>query len=287
MSIRVFCVLFLISLGTSAQQPPGTEIYWAKLRETTRGLRLARPTNLTNRPGYDNQPFFHPTEDRLFYASANAAERTDIASYDFGTGLTTYLTRTPEREYSPTVTPDGRFISCIIQRDQGEQDLGKYPVAGGKAEVLIANLIVGYHAWLDEQQLILFVLGQPNTLRSYSLTERADRIIQTHVGRSLHNVPNERAVSFVDKSTPEWMIKKIKADGTIEAVCPTLPGREDLAWTPSGNVVMSDGTRLYYRRPGEDTVWRPLKGPKNSVLKGITRLAINAQGTRIALVVNE
>jgi hypothetical protein len=287
MTIRLLYLLLLTSLSALAQQPPGTEIYWAELRETPSGLRIGRSINLTRRPGYDNQPFFHPTEDRLYYASADADQRTDIASYDFGSSRTTYLTRTPEREYSPTVTPDGRFISCIIQRDQGAQDLGRYPVTGGKAEVLIANLIVGYHAWLDERQLILFVLGQPNTLRSYALTERMDRVIQTNVGRSLHKIPSESSVSFVDKSTPEWMIKKIKADGTVEAVCPTLPGREDLAWTPAGNIVMSDGTQLYYRHPGKDTAWKPLKGPKNSVLKGISRLAINAQGTKIALVVNE
>ncbi|MEJ0031081.1 MAG: hypothetical protein WDO15_12190 [Bacteroidota bacterium] len=70
------------------------------------------------------------------------------------------ITGTSEREFSPTVTPDKQFLSCIIQRDDGVQDLGKYPIDGGDPALIIDNLKVGYHVWVDNSHLALFVLGE-------------------------------------------------------------------------------------------------------------------------------
>ena len=75
------------------------------------------------------------------------------------------ITRTNEREYSPTITPDGKYLSCIIQRGDDSQDLGKYPLAGGPAKVLIDSLKIGYHAWMNQNELLLFVLGESMTLQ--------------------------------------------------------------------------------------------------------------------------
>jgi hypothetical protein len=283
----VILFLFIITTSSFSQQPPGTEIYVADLTMKKGTLMMRQPVNITNRPGYENQPFFHPEQPLMYYASADETGRTDIIVYDLKTGKTKRVTNTSEREYSPTVTPDKKFISCIIQRDNGAQDLGKYPITGGDAEVMIDNLIVGYHAWMDDQNLLLFVLGQPNTLRWYSLRERTDKIIHENIGRSLHKIPGEQAVSFVDKQHAEWTIKKIKPDGSIDLICPTLPGREDLAWTADGKILMSDGEKLFYWQPGKSMAWMPVTAADTTSLRGITRLATNTKGSKIALVVNE
>ena len=158
------CFAFvLVSITVYGQT--GSEIYLLDVVLTKSKVTVSNAINVTNNPGYDNQPYFHTTKPLLYYASFNADGRSDIKVYNYQTGQSSALTTTQEREYSPTLTPDSKFVSCIIQRDNNAQDLGKYPVEGGEAITLIDSLIVGYHAWVNEQQLILFVLGDSMRLQ--------------------------------------------------------------------------------------------------------------------------
>jgi len=271
-----------------AQQPPGTEIYLIDLTIKKSSIQLSNPQNITNRVGYDNQPNFHPDKPMMFYSSANAEGKTDIIEYNIRTKATRHITTTSEREYSPTVTPDKNFLSCIIQRDNGAQDLGKYPIEGGEPSILINTLKVGYHAWINPDNLLLFVLGDTLTLRTYDLASKKDVILAKNIGRSLHKIPNSSEMSFVHKvSTEEWLIKKINADGTIETLTPTLPGREDLTWTPDGKILMSDGKRFFYYQPGKTSTWQEIEMPISMPSGAITRLAVNSKGNTLAIVVTE
>lgn len=278
----------LIATVVFSQQPPDTEIYMFDLLLKKKKVRLSNPVNITNRKGYDNQPFFHPDDARMFYASADAEGRTNIVVYNYETGTTSSLTKTLEREYSPTVTPDKLFVSCIIQRDDGAQDLGKYPISGGEAEIIIDNLIVGYHAWLDENHVLVFVLGSPNSLRLYAVRDKKDLLISENIGRSLHRIPGTNDISFVSKHEKEWSIKKYNGkDGSIETLFPTLPGREDLAWTPDRKIIMSDGEQLFFWNTKGPGSWTAIPLPTKKLFSGITRIALNTKGNKIALVVNE
>ena len=140
--ISSICVLVL-GWGATVDGQQASEIYLFDIQTSENGMELVRPRNISRHPGYDNQPHFHPDKPLLFYSSFNDDGRSDIRVYQLETDKTDSLTNTTEREYSPTVTPDGRFVSCIIQRDDGAQDLGKYPIGGGKPTVLINDLIVG------------------------------------------------------------------------------------------------------------------------------------------------
>ena len=56
---------------------------------------------------------------------------------------------------------------------------------------------VGYHTWIDSDQLALFVLGPPATLQLARVsTGKADTLARD-IGRSLQRIPGGRLVSFV------------------------------------------------------------------------------------------
>ena len=282
-------LLFVFPLMVYAQQlPPGTDIYLMSLSSKKSKVTVSIPQNITNRSGYDNQPFFHPDKSVLYYASANAEGKTDLVEYNYNTKTSRNLTTTTEREYSPTVTPDKKFISCIIQRDNGAQDLGKYPIDGGAPEILISTLTVGYHAWINSESLLLFVLGDTLTLHQYNVVSKKDVILAKRPGRSLHKIPKSSAMSFVHKvSDSAWQIKKLTAEGSIETITSTLPGREDLTWTPDGKIIMSDGKKLFYFEPGKTTTWLEIQMPEFMPAGTITRLAVNKKGDLLAIVVTE
>ena len=268
----------------------GSEILLFDLSIKKDKLVLSNPKNITNHVGYDNQPSFHADQPLIFYSSFNPDGRSDIKSYDYKRDETRSVTQTTEREYSPTLTPDKQFVSCIIQRDDGAQNLGKYPVGGGQPTVLIDNLIVGYHAWIDQDRLLLFVLGEPQTLHLYNVKTKEDKVIAEKIGRSLHKIPNQNAMSFVHKiSDSEWIIKRWDAaTSEITTIAKTLPGREDLCWTPQGRIIMSDGTRIYSIDPLNEKEWSEVSIKfGGEQLKGVTRLSLNSKGNRLAVVVSE
>lgn len=268
----------------------GSEIYLFDVQLSGSNIVVSNPKIVTNHPGYDNQPSFHSSKPLLFYSSFNEEGRSDIKVYNYKSGKTTALTSTSEREYSPTLTPDGKYISCIIQRDNNAQDLGKYPIEGGEAITLIDNLIVGYHAWVDDNNLILFVLGEPMTLQWYDLKSKSSTVLEENIGRSLHKIPGQNAMSFVHKrSKNDWVINRLDiASQKITPITSTMEGSEDLAWTKDGRIIMSDGSKLFVYDPKLKNDWAEIEMSHGGTnISGITRLAMTRDGKKLAVVVSE
>ena len=281
-----------LSITVNAFSQTGSEIFLFDLHLRKESVSIDNPKNITNHKGYDNQPFFHIDKPLIYYASFNEDGRSDIKFYNYKTEESKALTQTQEKEYSPTLTLDKEFISCIIQRDNGAQDLGKYPINGGEPTVLINNLIVGYHVWADNSHLGLFVLGQnggPNELHYFRLPTKSDTVVAQSIGRSLHKIPNESAISFVHKiSEKEWIIKKFNTSThEISVIATTLPGNEDMCWTIDGKILMSGDSKIYWLDPQTDVVWKEVKIEVSPSLKGMTRIAVNSSGTKLAIVIAE
>lgn len=290
--MKLLLLIIFISTGLYSSGQAGSEIFLFDMNIKNGHVSISGGVNITNHKGYDNQPSFHPSKPIIYYSSFNDSGRSDIKYYNYQKKETNNLTLTQEKEYSPTVTPDGKFISCIIQRDNGAQDLGKYPINGGGSEVLINNLKVGYHAWVDKDKLLLFILvdSNTNTLHYYNLSTKTDTIIANNPGRSLHKIPGQNAMSFIQKNSgKEWLIQKFDlSTGAITTIAPTLPGQENLTWLKNNIILMSDGTKLFAYHVGTDKEWQPVIIEGNTtMLKGVTRLATNNRNTKLAVVVSE
>lgn len=283
-------LLMVCLLPVLAQSQPGTEILLFDLAFKDGRYVLSNGRNITNHKGYDNQPFFHPSREELYYSSAIDSTNVDIKICDLETGQTRQFTVTPENEFSPTVTPDQQFISCIVQRKNGAQDLGEFPIKGGAPVILINDLKVGYHAWADNDKLLLFVLGDSLHFLYYYDAKTGNReVIANDIGRSLHKIPGQQAVSFIQKNGAARLIRQFHAaTKTTSFIVSGLSGKEDICWSPDGALFMSDGAKLFSFRPGKDHAWKEvaIEGDA-SAIKSPTRLAINAAGNKLAMVVAE
>src|SRR3954470_8467432 len=98
-------VLVFLRAATSAygQAPPATDIYLAPLQLLRGRATVGRPVNITNRPGYDNQPSFTPDGAAILYTSTRDDGQSDIYRYDRTAKTISRVTTTPESEYSATV----------------------------------------------------------------------------------------------------------------------------------------------------------------------------------------
>lgn len=279
-------IFFLSSLF--AQSPPATDIYLVGIQKQGEKITLGVPQNITNRDGYDNQPFFLPNDSGILYTSIRNGQ-ADIYKFEIATKTTTAMTQTPESEYSPTPTPDGNSFSVVrVELDTSLiQRLWKFPLDGGEPELVLKDINpVGYHAWGDENTLGLFVLGNPPTLQLADVRTGKAKVLAERIGRSLHKIPGQHAISFVSKvSENEWWINKLDlATREITRLAKTLPGSEDYAWLPDGSMVMGKDSKLYRWQQKSPSEWQLLGNFSEYGLKGITRLAVSMDGKYFAVV---
>jgi len=196
-------LLALIVAGIQPAPPPDTEIFLASF-DAAGATPVGRPQNITNSPGYDNQPSFTPDGRAIFFTSNRGGAQTDIYRYDIASAAVTQVTNTPEGEYAPTVTPDGAHISVIRVEADGTQRLWRFTLDGRSPELVLADVKpVGYHAWVDDHTLALFILGTPASLQiADTRSGKADSVVRG-INRSVQRIPGGHTISFVQRLAPE------------------------------------------------------------------------------------
>lgn len=249
-TIGVVVAAVLVAGIASAQgAPSGTDIYLVRLRGPAGSEVGDPPVNLTHRPGYDNEPAFTPDGTALLFASIHDDGQADIYRLDLATRAITRLTHTPESEYSPTPLPTGTGFSVVRVERDSTQRLWAF-AANGRAPVLLLPDIapVGYHLWLDDHTLALYVLGHPNALEIADTQTGEARTIAHDIGRSLQRVPGGPRFSFLLRADSAWDLETADpaaADGALRRVA-RMPAKAGyVVWESPTSVLTACGTLLY------------------------------------------
>lgn len=278
-------LLTTAAIGALAQAP-ATEIYLAPLTWAGAKVTVGRAVNITNNPGYDNQPQFLADSSGVLFSSNRDGVQTDIYRYDIALKKVVRVTATADNEYSPTLTPDGRTFTTVRG---AAQRLWRFTLDGADAGLAWTHQgLIGYHAWVSPTQLATFILGagrEPATLQLLDMRTGASEIIERSIGRSLLIRPGRDTVSFVHKvQGAPWQIKELNpATGAMTSLTPTLEGSEDLAWTPDGAIVMGQKTKLFLWREGASG-WTEIADLARQGVQNITRLAVSRDGKWVAVV---
>ncbi len=315
--ISIFSSWFLISLlqACATELPiesevnntiPNTEIYLAEISFPENKLTIGKAINITQNPGYDNQPYFLPGNNSLLYTSVKNLEdekpQSDIYAYSLKSASTTQITATPESEYSPTLTPSGEFISVVRVDSDGVQRLWEFPIKpmavtnADYRQVFPGVSRVGYHVWKNQNEAFLFLVdenleGDEHTLVSANRGTKNTQLITSKIGRSLTMQPDHNALIYVDKTSEEmWNIKKYDLEKKFsEILLSTLEGSEDLVWFDGSHLLMAKEQNIFMRTIDDEYAdWLLLADGKSMGISGsISRLAVSPDKKHIAIVVSE
>ena len=262
--------------STSSQDLPDHDITLFDLCED--GLRT--PRSVAGGAGYDNQPFFSEDGGTVYFTRMES-DVADIWSWSETVGGRRVVA-SPLSEFSPTVMPAGGGLSTVRVEADGTQRLWSYSKERGFR--LLFNTIkpVGYHAW-SGHDVALFVLGEPHRLEVARLGSEQTQVVAEKIGRCLKAVPGRRAVSFtVERGDDHILMMYDFETGEVEQGRPLPRGVQDYDWLNEDTVVTSNGTNLLsgnWKRSGR---WSLLHS--SLPLQGVSRLAVSADGKKIAIV---
>lgn len=274
------------ALGAQAA-PPATDIYLAPLAIADGRPVIGKPVNVTNHPGYDNQPAFTPDSKSILFTSIREGGQSDIYRYDLPAKTVSRVTSTPESEYSPTIVPPGvqRFSVVRVEHDSSQR-LWSFAMDGSDPMLVVPSVKpVGYHAWIDPDNLALFVLGNPNALVHYDLRSGHVDTLARNVGRSLAPLLGGGGFSYTARQPDgELELRTMAWPYQTTANLVTLPhGSEDVVWLAKDLVLSANGSRLVSWKPGT-TGWQDAVDLGPDGLTRISRLAVSVDGHWLAIV---
>ena len=263
-----------------------TEVFVLTLNVTSEGLDFSDLQNISNNPGYDNQPSFY--NDNLVLFSSTRNGQTDIAAYYRNKDSLQWKTNTPNgSEYSPLKIPGKKAFSAIRLDKDGTQLLYEYNWLNEDSRVLLKDLKVGYHLWYSPDILVSAVLVDNRMdLVVSNLKDGTNYTFQKNVGRSLHKIPNSELISFISNEGDGLQIKSMDPlSGATKFLAALPPGVQDICWLINGTILAGKDNLLIGLSPevGESQ-WKVLtEFPKNKI-SNISRITSNAISGKLALV---
>jgi WD40 repeat protein len=284
--VFAFCAYGGFATPMRAQSaPPATDIFLAPLSVQNGMPVVGKPVNITHRPGYDNQPSFTPDGRAILFTSVHDDGQSDIYRFDIGSAKVSQVTSTPESEYSATVMPGGKRFSVIRVEKDSTQRLWSFALDGSDPHVVIEALKpVGYHAWIDDNNLALFVLGSPNALVHTDVRTGKSDTLARDVGRSLQRLPDRNGFSFVHRIDSSSMVSEMKWPDRTTRDLIALPRRsQDIAWMDTDLMLTASGSTLLWWRGGAST-WSAVGDYAGAGMTDISRLAVSPDGKWLAMV---
>lgn len=232
----------------AAEARPSVAVFVARLDLKTG--KVSDVANLTPAPGANFQPSFTRDGTAVLYASDRSGAN-NVFKHDLTSGQATAVTTTTYNLYSPTPLPDGSGFSAIrvVDADPAygieskQPSLWRFGWDGREVAPVVPVMRVGYHAWVDDERLALFIVDdvpERNAHRAVLFNRATGQRtpLTDKPGRSLGRSADGRRALFVDQTDPEhW---RLCAQGEGE----TSP--QVLVETPVGPAGVKDPNRSQY-----------------------------------------
>lgn len=282
----IFVICLFVSCFTRlfAQALPNMDIFISDISGKENNKVFSKPENITQRNGYDNQPNFSSDGKKIYFTSIRDSVQADMYVFDINSKLTAAICNTAESEFSPMSTPDQKGISTIRIDKDSSQHFWIFPKGKCEPEMGFNGLdSVGYYCWLNNTNAAFFIVSEPPRLIIEG-NEYANPRICKNIGRCIKKVPGMPAISFIEKIEPWlWVIRMYNYETKKYSFLIQAPMKaEDYEWLSDGTLIIGSEGKLLKFKPGTDTKWS-VAVDLSMYITDITRIAVNADGTRIAI----
>ena len=268
---------------------PESDIFLFDVLKDGDQVTVGNGRNVTNRPGYENQPFF-TNDSRSFLFSQSDAYQTDVFEYFIDTGETKQVTKTDTMEFSPQPSPNNDTISFVTDGEGANQSVwhinrdDKTPVWTLKDQP--EREPVGYYSWNHDTGYILFWSRYGFNVRFVHETKKLSHYISGNaVPTSPHMIPGTKFFSFLHRQgNGQVWIKELNPETlAVRPVTPVIGNNTHYGWAPDGSIVMMEGTVLHRWAPDAEG-WQKVADLGVQGLASATRVAVSPDGKKLAVV---
>ncbi len=275
----IFCIL-----STSLLAQTNTDVFVMDIAPSENGLEITNFKNISNNPGYDNQPSF--AFGLVLYAGTKDTQ-TDIQAWQIKAGTTERVNKkTSGGEYSPQLARDGVGFTAVRLDTTGLQRLYYYDTKG-ESFVLIKDLQVAYYTFYDKKTVVSSVLSDDQLdLVITDLPTQTNDTILKGAGRSIHKIPDTEAVSYtVLNEEGNYDIYQIDMKSRESFFITELPiGIQDYTWLNDSQMILGSGTKLFIYDTLGNSKWEQVADLSEYNIKDITRLAASQFFNKLSLV---
>ena len=266
-----------------------SEIFLLDIKFKQDKIEISNVKKISNNKGYNNQPIFVSNDKILFTSERNL--QNDIVQYDSSENSLKYLTNTLTSEYSPIRYKKNKVTAVSLDK-KGEQYLRIYNVKDNTFKIPFTDKIVGYYNYSKKikNQIISSVL-ENNELVLYTsnLKTKEHTYIDNNTGRSIHNIPKnkfgEEKISYISKKDSIWNINYVDlSSNKTKTITTTLNNNEDICWFKDGSILTSNKNNLYIFNSKLSKDWKLLCSLEEYGITNISRIAINPNNDKLALV---
>ena len=267
---------------------PETEIFLFDINLTKKKNALSNGQNVTNRVGYDNQPYFTKDSTSFLYSRSDDYQ-TDAYEYFLNTGEHKRLTTSLESEFSPTPSPDNSMVSFVFERnnsiwhaDRGDEDNPTWTMQTPD----IAEP-VGYFARNYKTGDILYWSRYGFNVALTNANKQAyDFIAGDAVPSTPHIIPGTDNFSFVHRQTngQVWIKELDPKTKAIRPLTPIVGTNANYGWTPEGSILMIENDKLYRTDPATEQGWNEIADLTEHGIHNSNRVAISPNGNKLAVV---
>ena len=285
-------LLSLLLAFPLAAQTLETEVWLGALERRDGMLVITDLRNISQEPGYDNQPAFYADGKTLLFASQSAETLDETGMgvhavrYDPATRTKTPL---PEAKgFSPTPVGDDQLMVLRHGRVFLHDATGKEIRAVTKTDT------AGYYTAFDETTWVLFMNEPERRIAIYDPQTNEQETMATGAISAPFRIPGEHAVTFVAEA-PFPATEGVKGENVLYRLDLTTRKVEALAtipfetggthvWTDRGTMLMASGPVIREWSPAAPSEWKEVYRATHPALQALTRIAISPDGSAIALV---
>lgn len=266
-----------------------SEIFLLDIKFKQDKIEISNVKKISNNKGYNNQPIFVSNNKVLFTSERNF--QNDIVEYNSIDNSLKYLTNTQTSEYSPIRYKKNK-VSAVSLDKKGEQYLRIYNIKNNTYNIPFTDKIVGYYNYSKQiKNLIISSVLENNELVLYTsnLKTKEHTYVDNNTGRSIHNIPKykfgQEKISYISKKDSIWNINYVDLSNyKTKTITTTLNNNEDICWFKDGSILTSHKNNLYIFNSKLSKNWKLLCSLEEYGITNISRIAINPDNDKLALV---
>ncbi len=283
--MRILCSFLMLLLSSFAIAQGNSEVFICNIDFDESEIEILNLANISNDPGYDNQPSF-ASDNHVLFAGNNKGQ-TDFYRYQINRGSKTLLGGLKSGgEYSPQVIPGQKEIAAVRLDTTGLQRLYRYDIENKTNTTIIDDLVVAYYIFYDANTIAGCYIEEDNlNLFVFKIDENKSYTLLKNVGRSFNKVPGQNSISYSVTNEAGnqdiYLLDMVTYESFFVTQMPI--GVQDHAWLDESRIIIGSKSSLFmYDTFGEEN-WRKMADLSEAGIKNITRIAVSPNGEGLAL----